>query len=485
MQFIQWCTLRKFSETLLMRKILLAAGLLLLAAISYAQERRIVLQGVNIVDVEKGAILKNQDVLITGDRISRIARAGAVRPQGGDSIVNCAGQYLIPGLWDMHTHVWFADYYFPLFIANGVTGHRGMLETIAVASQWRTQGKMPGTMIPAGFYAGPILDGPKPQWPGSVALSNPEQGRRAVDSLKNKLHVDFVKVYSGLSRETYYAIVEEAKKQQISFAGHVPASMNLLECVRAGQRTTEHMMGMIETASDSSDYYYGVVHGTIKDSLIRNNRMARRAMLARTFSEKRLQMVIEELKKYDSWVCPTMTVLRGIAYIKDSAMMNDPRMQYALPMFKNMWNPAGDARFRNSPNDFFENEKKEFEMQKRILNLLHKGGVKILAGTDTPNPYCFPGFSLHDELQIMVESGLTPVQALQTATLNPAIFFNILNDYGSVSEKKIASLVLLKANPLENISNTKNISAVILRGKFIDSNGINELLAKIRKMAGN
>jgi imidazolonepropionase-like amidohydrolase len=468
-----------------MRKVLLVKALLLLAVIAFSQEIRIVLQGVNIVDVEKGTILRNQSVAIKGDRIVRIGPASHFPRQVIDSVVSCSGQYLMPGLWDMHTHVWFADYYFPLFIANGVTGHRGMLETIAMASQWKKQGSTAGSLTPAGFYAGPILDGPRPTWPGSVAVSNPEQGRRAVDSLKNKLHVDFLKVYSGLSKESYYAIVEEAKKQNIPFAGHVPASMTLLECVRAGQKTTEHMMGFIEGASDSSDYYYDVMRGNIKDTLIRNNRTARRAFLARTFSEKKLASIISELKKNDSWVCPTMTVNRGIAYIKDSANLKDPRLLYAIPMIKNMWNPANDFRLRAAPDEFFENEKKEFELNKRILKMLHQGGVKILAGTDTPNPYCFPGFSLHDELQIMVESGLTPAQALQTATLNPAIFFNILNDYGTVSENKMASLVLLKDNPLQNIANTKSIQAVILRGKFIGSAEINEMLAKIRKMAGN
>ena len=105
-----------------------------------------------------------------------------------------------------------------------------------------------------------------------------------------------------------------------------------------------------------------------------------------------------------------MTVNRGIAYIKDSAMMKDPRMQYVVGMIKNMWNPANDFRFRNAPEEYFENEKKEYELNKRIVKLLHQGGVKLLAGTDTPNPYCFPGFALHDEMQIMVESGLTPAQ---------------------------------------------------------------------------
>src|SRR5688572_17210308 len=214
-----------------MRKIIPVLAFIFAAGIAFPQQKRIVLQNVNIVDVEKGVIVQKQNVVITGDRISSIS--ARYQQQTGDSIVEAGGQYLIPGLWDMHTHVWTADYYFTLFIANGITGHRGLLENIFQAREWREQGKVKGPMVPAGFYAGPVVDGPKPTWPNSVAVSSPEQGRKAVDSLKNKLKVDFIKVYSGLSKESYYAIAEEAKKQGIVFAGHVPGSMKLMECIQA------------------------------------------------------------------------------------------------------------------------------------------------------------------------------------------------------------------------------------------------------------
>lgn len=468
-----------------MRKILLVQAMTLVVAIAFSQEPRIVLQNVNIVDVEKGIILPKKSVAIQGGRIVSTGNASQFPRQANDSIVSCTGQYLIPGLWDMHTHVWVPDYYFSLFVANGVTGHRGMLENITAAANWRQQGNTAGTLYPAGFYAGPVADGPKPTWPGSVAISDTEQARRTVDSLKNKLHTDFIKVYSGLSREHYYAIAEEAKKLNFPFAGHVPGSMTLAECVRAGQKSVEHMMGFMEEASDSSDYYWGMMRGTIEDTVLRNSRSARRAFLARTFSEKKLLSLIGEMKKNEVWICPTMTVNRGIAYLNDTSMARDPRLKYVMPMMKNNWNPANDFRFRDAAPDYFDIEKREYAVKKKIIKLLHQGGVKLLAGTDTPNPYCIPGFSLHDELEIFVESGLTPAQALQTATLNPAIFFNILNDYGTIAENKWASLVLLKENPLKNISNTKQIAAVILRGKFIGANGLGELLAKAGKMAGN
>jgi hypothetical protein len=468
-----------------MRKIVLVKALLLVAIFAFPQQKRIVLQNVHVVDVVKGAILKNQNVIISGDRITGISRSARFTRQDSDSLVECSGQYLIPGLWDMHTHVWGADYFFSLFIANGVTGIRGMFETMFNVNTWKKSAATPGSLTPTGFYAGPIVDGPTPVWPGSVAVRDTAGGRRAVDSLKNKLQVDFIKVYSMLGKDSYYAIADEAKRQQIDFAGHVPNTITPMDAAKAGQKSMEHLYGFIEMASDSSDYYYSVMRGDIKDTLIRNNRMARRALLARTFSEKKLLSLFSEMKKYDTWICPTMTVLRGIAYIKDSAFIKDPRMVYAMQMIKNMWNPSNDFRLRSLSNEYFENEKKEFEVNKRIVKLLHQSGIKILAGTDTPNPHCYPGFSLHDELQIFVDCGLNPAEALRTATLNPALYFKIEKDYGTVSTNKIASLVLLKANPLDNIANTKNISAVILRGKFIGTNELNELLARARKIAGN
>ncbi len=210
---------------------------MLLAAInSFAQSKRLLLQHINVVDVEKGKILPDQTVAITGDRISAIHKASSFKTIATDSLVNGTGQYLIPGLWDMHTHVWAPDYFFSLFIANGITGIRGMFEQALAANQWRQRGLTAGELVPRGYYAGPILDGPKPIWPGSIGVTDAARGHKLVDSLKNQLKVDFIKVYSLLEKDAFYGIAEEAKKQGIPFAGHVPNKITLLEAVKAGQK---------------------------------------------------------------------------------------------------------------------------------------------------------------------------------------------------------------------------------------------------------
>lgn len=467
-----------------MRKIYFAA-ILFLSLLATAQEKRIVLHQINIVDVEIGTIQPAQSVVITGDRITAIGKAASFKAAAGDSLVDCKGQYLIPGLWDMHTHVWAPDYFFSLFIANGITGIRGMFEQAFTADKWRTQGLTPGELVPRGYYAGPIVDGPKPIWPGSVGVGDAARGRRVVDSLKNTLKVDFIKVYSLLEPDVFAAIADEAKKQNIVFAGHVPNKVRLLDAAKAGQKSTEHLYGFLEMASDSSDYYYSLVTGTIKDTVRYPNSLARRAMLQRTFNEKKLTDGIKALKQYDSYVCPTMTVNRGIAYINDTSFTNDPRKVYLVPMMKNMWDPKNDFRLRTAGPEFFQSQQADYALKKKVVTALHKAGIPILAGTDTPNPYCFPGFSLHDELVIFTECGLSPAEALRTATLNPARYFGIEKETGSVATGKAADLVILKANPLEQISNTRQISAVVLKGKFLGPETVSGLLQKARKIAGN
>lgn len=466
-----------------MRTIILSLCLVITTG-SFAQQKRLILQNINVVDVEKGKILSGQTVAITGDRISSITKPASFKASATDSVVESTGQYLIPGLWDMHTHVWAPDYFFPLFIANGITGIRGMFEQSLFANQWRQRGLTAGDLAPRGFYAGPIVDGPKPIWPGSVAVSDTVQARKAVDSLKHQLKVDFIKVYSLLERDAYFAIADEAKKEGMVFAGHVPNKVTLLEAARAGQKSMEHMYGFIELSSDSSDHYYKLTQGMVKDSNLAT-RIARREFLRRSFSEKKLAAIIKELKGYDSWICPTMTVNRGIAYITDSAFRKDDRLVYVAPMMKNMWDPKNDFRLRTAGPEYFNNERLEYELKKKIIRALNQAGIRLLAGTDTPNPYCFPGFSLHDELQIFTECGLSPLQALQTATLNPALYFGIQKDLGTVAAGKIADLVVLKANPLEDIGNTRKIGAVILKGRFIGPGEVDGLLQKARKIAGN
>ena len=473
-----------------MRKLTILYFVLLISYVSSAQTNRYILHDINVIDVVKGKVLPHQVVSIEGDRIKDIISLNKYRKDDRDSIISLTGKFLIPGLWDMHTHVWSSDYFFPLFLANGVTGFRDMFGGVQQLQSWRKSILEGNKSFPDLFYSGPIVDGPNPVWPGSVAISNAEQGRKAVDSIKNKLKTDFVKVYSLLSRESFFAIAEECKKLQIDFAGHVPNQVTALEAAKAGMKCQEHLYGILEVASDSSALFFkvsnAVFSGATKSSLGVDSpyfaRTERRKMLLRTYSEKKMKSLANELSTTKTWLCPTLLVNRNIAYMNDSTLANDSRMKYVSSFMKNFWDPKQD-RFRNASREFYEVSRQEFERKLLMIPILQKAGVRLLAGTDTPNPYCIPGFGLHDELFLFAKAGLSPAEALKTATINPAIYFSRENDFGTIDKGKIASMVVLDKNPLEDIRNTTSIHMVILRGSMMDRRQLESMLEKIRSTA--
>ena len=454
-------------------------------------QTRFVLHDINVVDVKKGTIVSNQVVIIEGDRIKEILALSKYRKSGKDSVIFLTGKYVLPGLWDMHTHVWMAESFFPLFLANGVTGFRDMFGSVQQLRTWRKAIAAGNKSYPDFYFSGPIVDGPKPIWPGSVAVSNTYQAKAAVDSIKNILKTDFVKVYSLLPRASYFAIAEECKKLKIDFVGHVPNLVTALEAANAGQKCLEHLTGVLEVASDSSDKYYKVLRaqdaGTVKADLGTDtsllNRIERRKMLVRTFNEEKLKSIAKELAAKHTWICPTLIVNYNIANLDDTLLATDSRMKYISNFMKNFWNPKQDFRFRSATKEFFEVGRMEFEKKMQSIPILHAAGVKLLAGTDTPNPYCFPGFSLHDELEWFVKAGLSPADALRTATINPAIYFSQEKNFGTVDIGKIASLVILDKIPLEDIHNTTSVQMVILRGAIMDRKKLDELLDKVRAQA--
>jgi hypothetical protein len=440
-----------------------------------------VIKQVNIVDVEKGTIIKNANVLIRDTAIAAITTK-----QSGlkaDTVIDGKNRYLIPGLWDMHVHIGSDSLIFPLLLSNGITGVRDMFADIGSIHKWKKNIANGNTDGPQIIAAGPIVDGPKPIWPNSVAVKDAAEGQRAVDSLKNILHTDFIKVYSLLPREAYFAIAEEAKKQHITFAGHVPMQVTAVEAARAGQKSQEHLFGLLEAASDSADYYMQVLQGKIADSNLKKPLNSKQFLL-RTYNAKKLQQELQEIKKYDSWICPTITVNYSMNS-NDTTRKNDPRLQYLPRFFVNYWNSASDARSKTRTPETVQILEKDFNIRLQLIKPIFDAGIPILAGTDFPNPYCLPGFGLHDELQWLVKAGLTPAQALQTATINPARYLELQNKYGTVSAGKIADLILLDENPLTNISNTQKIQTVFVHGKVLNKAALNNMLESAKKKAGN
>jgi imidazolonepropionase-like amidohydrolase len=202
-----------------------------------------------------------------------------------------------------------------------------------------------------------------------------------------------------------------------------------------------------------------------------------------SFDQKKAAALYARFKKNGTWMSPTLTVLRAIAYVGDADFRNDARMKYVPTYMRNtMW---GEDAFGLKTRTAEDNAgaKRVFQKQLEVIGAMHRAGVNILVGTDTPNPYVFPGFSLHDELAMMVRAGLKPIEALQAATRNPARYLGLLDSTGTIERGKLADLVLLDRDPLADINNTRKIRAVVVGGRLIERAALDEMLVKVEALA--
>jgi hypothetical protein len=376
----------------------------------------------------------------------------------------------------MHVH-WYDATYLPLFTANGVTGIRVMWG-LPVNLKWR-KGLAAGTLRgPRLALAGPIVDGPKPIWLGSTAAGTEAEGRQAVRKTKEGGY-DFVKVYDLLPRGVYFAIADEAKKQGLPFAGHVPGAVSAAEASDAGQKSMEHLDGILLACSSQEGELRKRLSEARKDAANPDRALLRRlnGQLMDTYDAKKAAALFAKLKANGTWQVPTLTVLRSFAYLGDDHHTNDKRLRFMPPAVRALWDPKNDFRFKNVTKEDFAQRKKLFERSLELVGALRRAGVGILAGTDVLNPYCFPGFSLHDELEWLVKAGLSPMEAMQSATRNPALYLDRLKDLGTVGRGKIADLVLLEADPLKDIKNTRKIAAVVAGGKLLPKEALQKMLA--------
>jgi hypothetical protein len=441
-----------------------------------------------IIDTSGGPNQTDMTAFITGDRITDIKKTGKVRLPQGARVIDAAGKFLVPGLWDMHVH-WYDERFLPLFIANGVTGVRQM-SGFPLHLDWRERASRGELLAPRQVIASPIVDGPGATWTGSIEVGNKQEARDAVQKIKDS-GFDFVKIYAGIPRDAFYALADEAAKQGLIFAGHVPHSVSALEASDAGQKSIEHLTGVLEGCSPFGGE---ITRGYAKNMTGVNNRTGMdkarlrvlRVLFERllaTYDKERAAVLFARFAKNGTWQCPTLTANRSIAFMGDAEFRNDPRLKYMPKPIRSSWQPENNPLWASRTAEDYAIQKRLYQKYTKTLAEMHRAGVRVLAGTDTGNPLCFPGFSLHDELTLLVEAGFTPLEALQAATLNAAIFQGTAESFGTIEKGKIADLVLLEANPLEKIENTKRIAAVVLGGKLFKKQQIDEMLADADKIA--
>lgn len=454
-----------------------ALGLLFSAWLAAAQEPSAgtsIRHATIIINVVTGAELIDQTVRIQAGRIVSVIpsqQADAALPGG----VDANGGFLIPGLWDMHIHV-HQTYELSLYVANGVTGVRimaGDRDTAAMRAELAQQ-----TPSPQIYLASAIVDGSPPVWPGSIVVKKPDDARRAVDDIKAS-GADFIKVYTRVPREAYFAMAHEAQKQHIDFEGHVPDAVTAQEASAAGQRSMEHLQGIAVACSRNQDDF---MRAMSRAEFFRD-RLAVEAQAYSRLDQQKCHALFAEFRTNDTWQVPTLSVLRVWGRLDDSKFTSDRRMVYVGKKSRERWEERIRPQLRRWGAGQYQMARGIFTMDERVVDAMFRSGVPMMAGTDAMNPYCFPGFGLHDELALLVESGLTPLAALQLATVNPAKFMGRTGDLGTIEPGKTADLVLLRADPLVDIHNTTQVEGVWLRGKYFDGAALGRILEDARERA--
>jgi cytosine/adenosine deaminase-related metal-dependent hydrolase len=437
---------------------------------------------VTVIDATGAPPQPDMTVVLEDGRIARLGRSGTVRLPEKALVFDAKGKFLIPGLWDMHAHL-AHDRFLDLFLANGVTGVRHMYTAppILPVRRWREaveDGRLLGPRI---VMASRAIDGAKPVVAMSaIPVGTPAEARGAVRHVRVDGD-DFVKVYPNLTPEAFYAVLEEADRasRKLAVSGHVPHAVNAGDASDRGMRSMEHGHGVLLACSKDEeqlrkDLLAMAAAGQL-DTVDAAGGWRAQVKALDSYDEKKAAALFAKFVKNGTWQVPTLIAWWTWGRLDDPKFRADPRKQYLPLLVELTWRaeatkdgglrlPAFGAVMTKADQ---ENRELLFRGHLRLVGAMHKAGVKILAGTDAPVPYVFPGFSLHEELELLVRAGMTPMEALQAATRNPAEYLDRLTDLGTVEKGKLADLVLLDANPLDDIRNTRKIHAVVTRGRVL------------------
>lgn len=473
-------------------RLLLALGLTVLLADCARRPTKleiydVVINHVNVVDVLTGQILPNQVVAIARGKIVE------VEPADQDSYaarqyVNGSGRYLIPGLWDMHVHFRGGDSLIAankksltLFLAHGITTVRDAGGDLTPSvMQWRRDMAAGQLLGPRIFTSGPKIDGPGAYWPGSLEVETPAQISKALDSLQ-RLKVDYVKIYdSKISGPAYLNTIAQAQRRGLKTTGHMPYSVTLGEAVKRGLDATEHLYYVFKACSGKEDSLTALV----RNSLNTPKPLGLFAMLPAvydTYSPVAAARIFALMAKHHTAAVPTLYIQKTLAELPANDHSQDTLRAYIDPRIQATYvrRLAGARQQSAAANAFSRKLNAKFMT---LIPLLQAAGVPLLAGSDSGafNSFIYPGASLQDELGLLVQAGLTPVQALRAATINGAQFMGVAGRSGSITPGKDADLVLLTANPLADIANIKKIDAVVSRGKAYPAPTLANLMRAIK-----
>jgi predicted amidohydrolase YtcJ len=470
---------------------------LLVLGCARAQSPTVAIRDVTVVDVRDGSLHPEHTVLVAGNRIAAVGPAHEVSVPDDAEIVEAAGRYLIPGLWDMHVHsvanvtvdrsnesVAAQEWHFPLFLAHGVTGVRNMNDgtgdvTLKLTKSVRrrlAEGDLRGP--PRFLSAGPSLDGDPPLGSNPVVVRTAAAARAAVGQLASN-GADLVKVYENLSREAYFAIMDEAHRRRIPVDGHVPFRVTPEEAADADQRTAEHPDALAAGCSTVAAAERKRFASVLADynSLPEREKFLAMFRHTRALYDSRdpaaCASAIEAYRRNGVAVTADLVAYHHVVHA-EQVLADTDRMRLVPQQIRRNWEKWLDSE---ATREFQSILRPIIPLELENVRLLKEAGVLLLAGTDVGVPFQVPGISLHVELERLVEAGLTPLEALQTATLNPARVLGMTDSLGTVEAGKLADLVLLDADPLADIRNTQKIRAVVANGRLYRRADLDQLLA--------
>jgi imidazolonepropionase-like amidohydrolase len=472
------------------RKILFLLFALLLAVPSFSSAEPsgvLAITHVTLIDATGRPPQADQTVLIEAGHITVVGASTKIKVPKTARTIDGSGKFLLPGFWDMHVHIaglnadpsWSKQVLLPLLLANGITGVRDMGGDLDVLLAWQRDAESGVLLAPHIVAAGPFLVGSGKKTPEQYPVHNPDEARAAVDDLK-KRGANFIKIISMPSRDAFFAVADESRKQNIPFAGHLPFEIGAIEASDAGMRSIEHFLYSafaLSFSSKETELRPRLVQAEKSGNSPAWEQIAHEADA--TFSPEKAATLIQTLKKNGTWVTPTLASL-DITSHPENWKADDPLLAFVPPAMAKQWRDSfNDASMkkraawlgRQASNDW------------KLTSELHRAGVPLLVGSDSLDPFVFPGDSFHHELAELVRVGFTPMEALQAATRGAALFLGREKELGTVESGHAADLVLLTANPAENIANTRKVWAVIRNGAYYDRAALDALLARAKEAA--
>ena len=470
---------------------LFATAVSLLAAVAAparaAEQADLLIRNAAVIDVVNGTAQSGQAIAISGDTIKAVGPDRAVARQfRAERKVDATGQFVMPGLWDMHVHFGGGPELIdenaallPLYVASGVTAVRDAAADLSPSVlQWRGDVATGRRLGPRIFTSGPKLEGYKPLWKGTIEVGTPAEVNAALDRLQ-AMQVDFIKITDNtLKPDIFLYAVREARRRGLKSSAHTPYALTIVQAAEAGLSSIEHIDYLIKAGSPKeaeigASYAAGkMTYGEASDAFVD------------TFDVQYAKGVYRELAKRGIAVTPTLNMGRILAYLDREDHSNDAALAYIGPGLRKTYDWRVERAAKATPEQI-AGRHREYELSARVLPMLVEAGIPILAGTDAGylNSFNYPGQGIHDELARYVEAGMTPRQALASASITGPTFLGLSARYGAVEAGKAADLLILEANPLDSISATRSIRAVVLQGRLLDRMVLDELLAETKAKA--